>query len=95
MSNKKTSVKGKVFKIERTSLKYIIFSSLLNACFDDNIKKQVNLLFSQVNNHICVILCHSFNMDPFSSVKIITILKDEIYKKYKCIVYVLPKRFVD
>ena len=69
MSNKKTSVKSKVFKIEMTYLKCIIFSSLLNACFDDKIKKQFNLLLSKVNNHICVILCHSFNMDSwFSSV---------------------------
>lgn len=51
--------------MEMTYLKCIVFSSLLNACFDDKIKKQFNLLLSKVNNHICVILCHSFDMDSW------------------------------
>lgn len=67
MSNKKPQERVKHL-IERTYLKYILFSSLLNACVDDNIKKQVNLLCSQVKSHTCGILCHGFNMDPFSSV---------------------------
>lgn len=65
MSNKKISVRGKVFKIEMMYLKHIIFKSLLNACFDDKIKKQFNLRLSKVNTHICGILYLSFDMDPW------------------------------
>ena len=46
-------------------LKHIIFKSLLNACFDDKIKKQFNLRLSKVNTHICGILYLSFDMDPW------------------------------
>ena len=46
-------------------LKHIIFRSLLNAYFDDKMKKQFNLRLSKVNNHICGILCLSFGMDPW------------------------------
>lgn len=48
-----------------TYLKHIIFRGLLNAYFDDKIKKQFNLRLSNVNNHICGILCLSFDVDPW------------------------------
>lgn len=48
-----------------TYLKHIIFSSLLKTCFDEKIKKQLNLGLSKVNDHKCGILCHSFEMDPW------------------------------
>lgn len=46
-------------------LKPMIFSTLLNASFDDSVKEQFNLRLSEVNNHICGILCHSFDMDSW------------------------------
>ena len=48
-----------------TYLKRIIFRSLLNAYFDDKIKKQFNLRLSNVNTHIRGILCLSFDIDPW------------------------------
>lgn len=46
-----------------TYLKHTVFKSLLNAYFDDKIKKRFNLRLSKVNNHIYGILCLSFDMD--------------------------------
>lgn len=54
-----------MFKKEMKYLKPMIFSTLLNASFDDSVKEQFNLRLSEVNNHICGILCHSFDMDSW------------------------------
>lgn len=42
-----------------------MFSTLLNAAFNDSIKEQFHLRHSKVNNHTCRILCHSFDMDSW------------------------------